>query len=96
MANILVCDDDKDIVNSIEVYLSEDGHVVYKAYNGHEALDVMSRENIQLIILDIMMPELNGLETAGKIRETSSVPIIFLSARSEEKDMTAFPAPISR
>ncbi len=86
MANILVCDDDKDIVNSIEVYLSEDGHVVYKAYNGHEALDVMSRENIQLIILDIMMPELNGLETAGKIRETSSVPIIFLSARSEEKD----------
>ena len=74
MANILVCDDDKDIVNSIEVYLQEDGHIIYKAYNGLEAVEMNEKEDIQLIILDIMMPELSGIEAAKKIRENSSVP----------------------
>jgi DNA-binding response OmpR family regulator len=86
MANILVCDDDKDIVNAIEIYLQEDSHTIYKAYNGKEALDVLSKEDIQLVILDIMMPEMDGIETAEQIRKSSSVPIIFLSAKSEEDD----------
>ncbi len=86
MANILVCDDDKDIVGAIEIYLKEDGHVVYSAYNGKDALSVLEKEDIQLVILDIMMPEMNGIETAVEIRNNSSVPIIFLSAKSEEAD----------
>ncbi|MCR4792470.1 MAG: response regulator transcription factor [Lachnospiraceae bacterium] len=86
MANILVCDDDKDIVAAIEIYLQEDGHSIYKAYNGREALDILSKEEIQLVILDIMMPEMDGIETAEEIRKTSTVPIIFLSAKSEEED----------
>ena len=56
MANILVCDDDKDIVNAIEIYLKEDSHSIYKAYNGKEALEILAKEEIQLVILDIMMP----------------------------------------
>jgi DNA-binding response OmpR family regulator len=86
MANILVCDDDKDIVNAIEIYLQEDSHTIYKAYNGKEALDVLAKEDIQLVILDIMMPEMDGIETAEQIRKSSTVPIIFLSAKSEEED----------
>ena len=86
MANILVCDDDKDIVGAIEVYLQEDGHFIYKAYNGADALAILEKEDIQLVILDIMMPVMNGIEVAEKIRETSTLPIIFLSAKSEEND----------
>ncbi len=86
MANILVCDDDKDIVNAIEIYLQEDSHTIFKAYNGKEALEVLGREEIQLVILDIMMPEMDGIETAEEIRKSSTVPIIFLSAKSEEED----------
>ncbi len=86
MANILVCDDDKDIVSAIEIYLLEDSHVIYKAYDGYQALDILEKEDIQLVILDIMMPEMSGIEVAGKIREKSEVPIIFLSAKSEESD----------
>lgn len=86
MANILVCDDDKDIVSAIEIYLLEDSHVVFKAYDGYQALDILEKEDIQLVILDIMMPELSGIEVAEKIREKSEVPIIFLSAKSEESD----------
>ena len=86
MANILVCDDDKDIVAAIEIYLQEDGHTIYKAYNGREALEVLSKQEIQLVILDIMMPEMDGIETAEEIRKNSTVPIIFLSAKSEEDD----------
>ena len=86
MKHILVCDDDKEIVGSIELFLKEEGYEIFKAYNGLEALDAMKKDDIQLVILDIMMPEMNGIETAKKIRETSDVPIIFLSARSEEKD----------
>ena len=86
MANVLVCDDDKDIVSAIEIYLLEDGHVIYKAYDGYQALDILEKEDIQLVILDIMMPEMSGIEVAEKIREKSEVPIIFLSAKSEESD----------
>ena len=86
MANILVCDDDKDIVAAIEIYLQEDGHTIYKAYNGREALEVLSKQEIQLVILDIMMPEMDGIQTAEEIRKSSTVPIIFLSAKSEEED----------
>ena len=86
MANILVCDDDKDIVNAIEIYLKEDSHSIYKAYNVKEALEILAKEEIQLVILDIMMPEMDGIETAEEIRKSSTVPIIFLSAKSEEDD----------
>ncbi|MBP8968424.1 MAG: response regulator transcription factor [Lachnospiraceae bacterium] len=86
MANILVCDDDKDIVSAIEIYLLEDGHIIFKAFDGYQALDILEKEDIQLVILDIMMPEMSGIEVAEKIRETSEVPIIFLSAKSEESD----------
>ncbi|MBP3755345.1 MAG: response regulator transcription factor [Lachnospiraceae bacterium] len=86
MANILVCDDDKDIVSAIEIYLLEDGHNIFKAYDGFQALEILGKEDIQLVILDIMMPEMSGIEVAEKIRESSEVPIIFLSAKSEESD----------
>ncbi|MBO4909736.1 MAG: response regulator transcription factor [Lachnospiraceae bacterium] len=86
MANILVCDDDKDIVSAIEIYLLEDGHNIFKAYDGFQALEILGKEDIQLVILDIMMPEMSGIEVAEKIRENSEVPIIFLSAKSEESD----------
>ena len=86
MANILVCDDDKDIVSAIEIYLLEDGHIIFKAFDGYQALDILEKEDIQLVILDIMMHEMSGIEVAEKIREKSEVPIIFLSAKSEESD----------
>ena len=86
MANILVCDDDKDIVSAIEIYLLEDGHIIFKAFDGYQALDILEKEDVQLVILDIMMPEMSGIEVAEKIREKSEVPIIFLSAKSEESD----------
>ncbi len=86
MANILVCDDDKDIVSAIEIYLLEDGHIIFKAFDGFQALSILEKEDIQLVILDIMMPEMSGIEVAEKIREKSEVPIIFLSAKSEESD----------
>jgi len=86
MNNILVCDDDKDIVKIISVYLTNEGYNVKTAYNGREALDILEREEIHLLILDIMMPEIDGIQTAIKIRETWAVPIIMLSAKGEDID----------
>ena len=86
MYNILVCDDDKEIVKAIEIYLSKEGYKILKAYNGKEALDVIEKNEIHLIILDIMMPQMNGIEVANKVRETKGVPIIMLSAKSEDYD----------
>lgn len=86
MANILVCDDDKEIVEAIEIYLSQDGHKIYKAYNGEEAIQLLEKEDIQLLIMDIMMPRLDGIRATLKIRENSSIPIIILSAKSEDTD----------
>ncbi len=86
MTNILVCDDDKEIVDAIEIYLSQDGYQIYKAYNGEQAIDMLAREDIHLLIMDIMMPRLDGIRATLKIREKSSIPIIILSAKSEDAD----------
>lgn len=86
MANILVCDDDKEIVDAIEIYLSQDGHKIFKAYNGEQAIEKLNQEDIQLLIMDIMMPRLDGIRATLKIREYSSIPIIILSAKSEDSD----------
>ncbi|MCQ4635788.1 response regulator transcription factor [Anaerovorax odorimutans] len=84
--NILVCDDDKEIVNAIEIYLRNEGYDVFKAYDGMEALKVVEKEEIHLILMDIMMPKLDGMRTTMKIREEKNIPIIMLSAKSEDYD----------
>ncbi len=86
MANILVCDDDKEIVDAIEIYLSQDGYQIFKAYDGQQAIEIMQKEDIHLLIMDIMMPKLDGIRATLKIREYSSIPIIMLSAKSEDTD----------
>lgn len=87
MYNILVCDDDKEIVEAIEIYLTREGYNVLKAYNGREALKIVKEnDNIHLIILDIMMPELDGISVANLIRKDKAIPIIMLSAKSEDYD----------
>ncbi len=86
MYNILIAEDEKDIAAAIEVYLKNQNYNVYKAYNGMEALEIFEREQIQLILMDIMMPKMNGIEATIKIRENSNVPIIFLTAKSEDAD----------
>lgn len=84
--NILVCDDDKEIVEAIEIYLEQEGFKVFKAYDGVEALEVLKKNEIHLLIIDIMMPKLDGIRATLKIREQSSIPIIILSAKSEDSD----------
>ena len=86
MYNILVCDDDKDIVEAIEIYLSNEGYNIFKAYDGIQALDILSKEDIHLLVLDVMMPRLDGIRATLKIRENNSIPIIILSAKSEDAD----------
>lgn len=84
--NVLVCDDDKAIVDALEIYLKQENYGVVKAYNGAEALKVLSEQKIHLILLDIMMPKLDGLSATIKIREEQNIPIIILSAKSEDTD----------
>lgn len=84
--NILVCDDDKEIVEAITIYLKQEGFSVVPAFNGREALEKARTEDVKLIILDIMMPELDGIHALLKLRETSSIPVILLSAKSEDVD----------
>ena len=86
MYNILVCDDDRDIVEAIEIYLSKEGYNVIKAYDGLEAIEILKKEDVQLLLIDIMMPKLDGLRATLKIRENSGIPIIILSAKSEDSD----------
>ena len=86
MYNILVCDDDKEIVEAIEIYLSQEGYHVMKAYDGAEALKLLETENVHLLVLDVMMPKLDGIRATLKIRENNSIPIIILSAKSEDAD----------
>ena len=86
MYNILVCDDEKDIVSALKIYLSGGDYQVFEAYNGREALSVLAREDIHLVLLDIMMPGMDGIETLTKLRETSNVPVILLTAKSEDTD----------
>ena len=80
MYNILVCDDDKEIVEAIEIYLSQEGYRILKAYDGEEVLKVMKSEKVDLLIIDVMMPKLDGIRTTLKIRENENMPIIILSA----------------
>lgn len=84
--NILVCDDDKDIVEAIGIYLTQEGYQVLKAYDGIEALDMIRKNEIHLLIIDIMMPNMDGIHATLKIREESSIPVIMLSAKSEDVD----------
>ena len=86
MTNILVCDDDKEIVDAIEIYLNQEGYKIYKAYDGEQAIRMLKEQNIHLLIIDIMMPKMDGIHATLKIRESSSIPIIFLSAKSEDTD----------
>lgn len=86
MYNILVCDDEKDIVSALKIYLKAENYNVYEAYNGKEALQVLEQEEIHLVLLDIMMPEMDGITAMMKIREFSNVPVIMLTAKSEDTD----------
>ena len=86
MTQILVCDDDKEIVDAIEIYLSQEGYQILKAYDGEQALELLGHNDVQLLIMDVMMPRLDGIRATLKIREYSSIPIIILSAKSEDSD----------
>ena len=86
MATILVCDDDKDIVEAISIYLEQEGHQILKAYDGQQALLVLQKNEVDLLIIDVMMPKLDGIRATLKIREEHSLPIIILSAKSEDAD----------
>lgn len=86
MKNILVCDDDREIVDAIEIYLQQEGYHIFKAYDGEEAIRMLGEQEIHLLIIDVMMPKLDGIRATLKIREESSIPIIILSAKSEDAD----------
>lgn len=86
MYKILVCDDDKEIVEAIEIYLAQEGYDILKAYDGIQAVEMMKENEIHLLIMDVMMPRLDGIRATLKIREESSIPIIILSAKSEDTD----------
>ena len=86
MQNILVCDDDKQIVEAIDIYLTGEGYHVIKDYDGYEALELLDSTPVYLMIIDVMMPGLDGIRTTLKVRETTSIPIIILSAKSEDND----------
>ena len=86
MPNILICDDEQDIVNALKIYLSDPDYTLYEAHNGQEAADLVNREEIHLILMDIMMPVMDGITAMSKIRENSNVPVILLTAKSEDAD----------
>ncbi len=86
MYTVLVCDDDREIVEAVEIYLSQEGYRVLKAYDGLEALEVLKKETVHLLLIDIMMPRMDGVRATLKIRETNAIPIIMLSAKSEDTD----------
>lgn len=87
MYNVLICDDQVDIVNALKIYLKPEGYRLLEAFNGEQALELVRREDIHLILLDVMMPGMDGITATAKIREFSNVPIIFLTAKSETEDM---------
>lgn len=86
MYNILVCDDEKDIVSALRIYLIAEGYQVFEAYNGLEALEIIKENDIHLVLMDIMMPVMDGIEAMVKLRESSNVPVILLTAKSEDTD----------
>ena len=87
MYNILICDDQPDIVSALKIYLSPEGYQLYEAFNGVDAVELVKREDIHLILLDVMMPQMDGITAMAKIREFSNIPIILLTAKSETEDM---------
>ena len=87
MYNILICDDQPDIVNALKIYLKPEGYGLYEAYNGQQALGLVSTQDIHLVLLDVMMPKMDGITATAKIREISNIPIILLTAKSETEDM---------
>ena len=87
MYNILICDDQIDIVNALKIYLSAEGYRLFAAANGQQALELVKKEDIHLVLLDIMMPLMDGITATAKIREISNIPIILLTAKSETEDM---------
>lgn len=86
MYNVLVCDDEKDIVEALSIYLQSEGYNIFSAYNGKEAVAMVEKEDIQLVIMDIMMPEMDGIAAMNAIRKNSNVPVILLTAKSEDTD----------
>jgi len=86
MYTILICDDERDIVSALEIYLHSDGYRTVAAYNGKEALEILAREEVHLVLMDIMMPQMDGLSAVARLRENYNVPVIFLSAKSEDTD----------
>lgn len=86
MYNILICDDERDIVSALKIYLSAEGYQTFTAYNGKEALDVVKNNDIHLILMDVMMPEMDGIAAMLRLRETCNIPIILLTAKSEDGD----------
>ena len=86
MYNILICDDDRDIVSALKIYLESDGYRTFQAYNGMEALAILDREDVHLVLLDVMMPGMDGISALAKLRENSNVPVILLTAKSEDTD----------
>ena len=85
--NILICDDQPDIVNALKIYLTPEGYGLYEAFTGLQAIEILQKEDIHLVLMDIMMPQMDGITATGKIREFSNVPIIFLTAKSETEDL---------
>lgn len=86
MYNLLICDDEKDIVNALKIYLNDPNYKLFEAFTGKEAVDIIGKEDIHLVLLDIMMPEMDGISAMAKIREFSNIPIILLTAKSEDTD----------
>ncbi len=86
MYNVLVCDDEKDIVSALKIYLTSEGYQVYEAYNGKEAIEVIKQKEVHLVLMDIMMPEMDGISAMVKIRDISNVPVILLTAKGEDTD----------
>ena len=86
MANILICDDEKDIVSALKIYLEAEGYTTYPAYTGRQALEVLEREEIQLVLMDVMMPEMDGITAIARLRQQHNVPVILLTAKGEDTD----------
>src|SRR5690554_1518596 len=87
MYNVLVCDDEKDIVSALKIYLTAHNYQVYEAYDGDKAVEIVSNHDIHCVLMDIMMPKVDGISAMIKIRETSNIPIILISAKSEDTDI---------
>lgn len=86
MYHILICDDERDIVNALKIYLTDSNYVLHEAFDGKEAIRIVEEQDIHLVLMDIMMPEMDGIEAMVKIREKSNVPVILLTAKSEDSD----------